>query len=103
MLPFSHKPLRESDGNPWTDYWVIVLALDVNHKQGLAGNREFNNSRWRLLRAEVNRIQPGMDMYFSHGGAKKMSPLGMWLNVLYPNLKPDSAIIKININSHSLL
>jgi hypothetical protein len=30
ILPFNHKPLKESDGNPRTDYWVIVLALDAN-------------------------------------------------------------------------
>lgn len=70
VLPFSHKPLKESFGNPWTNYWVIVLALDVNPDKVWREIETLAATASGLLRAELLRIQPGMDMYHPHGGAR---------------------------------
>src|SRR5512133_2569859 len=59
VLPFSHKPLKESDGNPWTDYWVIVLALDVSPDKVWEEVKTLTATVNGLLRAELLRIQPG--------------------------------------------
>lgn len=71
VLPFHHRPLRaQEDGNDnsWTDYWIVVLAPNVEPNEiwhsidssaqtavGLHG---------KLLRAEVLRLQPNIDMYY---------------------------------------
>jgi hypothetical protein len=86
VLPFHHRPLKESGGNLWTNYWVIVLALDVSPDKFW---QEIRTSivLSGLLRAEILRIQPGMDMYYPHGGAKN-GPV--WHVVEYVVSKPET-------------
>jgi hypothetical protein len=87
VLPFSHKPLKESDGNPWTDYWVIVLALDVSPDKVWQEIEPLTAAVSGLLRAELLRIQPGMDMYYPHGGARNEPA---WHVVEYVVSKPET-------------
>jgi hypothetical protein len=87
VLRFSHKPLKESDGNPWTDYWVIVPALDVNPDKVWQEIKTVTATVSGLLRAELLRIQPGMDMYYPHGGAKNEPA---WHVVEYVVSKPET-------------
>ncbi|HEX6758851.1 MAG TPA: hypothetical protein VF086_10665 [Propionibacteriaceae bacterium] len=84
VLPFNHKPLKES-GNLWSDYWVIVLALEVSPDEVW---QEIKSSVIvsGLLRAEVLRVQPGMDMYYPHGVAKNQP---VWHVVEYVVSKPE--------------
>lgn len=74
VLPFRHKPLRaEGAGGSWTDYWVIVLALDADPDrvwQSLSSSVQTS----ALLRVEVLAAQPGMDMYYPRIGGAKDSP-----------------------------
>ena len=95
MLPFRHRPLKmrgEAEGTSWTDYWILVVAPEVDPDEiwdaislGIAGGA----SSLGFLRAEILRPQPGMQMYYPHkGGPQQESRLWHWIE--YAVSRPDA-------------
>lgn len=97
VLPFRHRSLKtrgEAKGTSWTDYWVLAVArgsdLDeiwslISMSMGRAGEA----SPLGLLRAEVLRPQPGMQMYYPRkGGLHQESRLWHWIE--YAVSRPDA-------------
>lgn len=97
VLPFRHRPLKtrgEVNGTSWTDYWVILVAREsdldeiwnlVSMSMGIAGADE----PLGLLRAEILRPQPGMQMlYPREGGRYQESRLWHWIE--YAVSRPDA-------------
>lgn len=85
LLPFRHRPLHVSGGGgSWNGYWVLLLA------QGAAADETWSElepvvvdgakSRIELIpRAEVLRIQPGIDMYYPHPDRLRGEPRWHWI------------------------
>lgn len=66
VLPFHHRALKtrgESEGTSWTDYWVLAVAreADLNETWKLIAREA---SHPGLLRAEILRPQPGLQMFY---------------------------------------
>jgi hypothetical protein len=85
MLPFHHRPLKvpgEGSGNAWTDYWVIVLGPHVDPDEiwhSIEGLVQGEDMQGRLLRAEILRPQPNIDMYYPRIGGLRCEPRCHWI------------------------
>ena len=87
VLPFHHRPLKrrgEGDGTPWTDYWVIVLGARVDpdeiwHSIESSMRAASEGIQGELLRAEVLRPQPNIDMYYPRMGGLQREPKWHWI------------------------
>ena len=85
VLPFRHRPLKvpeEESGNAWTDYWVIVLSRRVDPDEiwhSIEGPVQAEGIQGRLLRAEILRPQPNIDMYYTRMGGLQREPRYHWI------------------------
>ena len=87
VLPFRHRPLKvggEGDSIPWTDYWAIVLAARVDpdeiwHSIENSVGAATEGTQGRLLRAEILRPQPNIDMYYPRVGGLRRGPKWHWI------------------------
>jgi hypothetical protein len=87
LLPFRHRPVKvrgEDSGNAWTDYWVIVLAPRVDpdgiwHEIEVSVQAAAEGIQGRLLRAEILRPQPNIDMYYPRIGGLQREPRWHWI------------------------
>lgn len=95
VMPFRHRrlqPLGGGAGSGWTDYWLVVLADGVE-PDGIWNALERATAMkleadWAvLLRAEVLRPQPGIDMYYPRVGGLRREPRWHWLE--YASSRPD--------------
>lgn len=95
VLPFRHKTLKESKGDggtSWTDYWVVVVSShsEPNEIWQVIKNviQEEVELQERLLRAEILRPQPHIDMYYPRIGGVKREPV--WHVMEYVVSKPET-------------
>lgn len=86
VLPFHHRPVRvreESSNEAWTDYWVIVLAARVDPNEVWdsieRSARAAGSLQGKLLRAEVLRPQPNIDMYYPRIDGIAREPTWHWI------------------------
>jgi hypothetical protein len=87
VLPFHHKPVKvrgEGDGIPLSDYWVIVLIARVDpdeiwHAIESSTRAASEGIQGGLLRAEVLRLQPNIDMYYPRSGGLQREPRYHWI------------------------
>ena len=87
VLPFHHRPVEvrgEGGRIPWTDYWVIVLAARVDpdeiwHSIESSVRAAAEGTQGGLLRAEVLRPQPNIDMYYPRIGGLRREPKWHWI------------------------
>lgn len=82
VLPFRHKSLKGSKGDvdtSWIDYWVVLVSshTEPNEIWQVIKNiiQEEVELQDRLLRAEILRPQPHMDMYYPRIGGVKRKPV----------------------------
>ena len=91
VLPFHHRALKtrgESEGASWTDYWVLAVAreADLNETWKLIAGEA---SHLGLLRAEILRPQPGLQMYYPRKtGLQQESHLWHWIE--YAVSRPEA-------------
>jgi hypothetical protein len=97
VLPFRHRPMKAiRTGHPksWTDHWLFVLGTQVDPDElwisiaktvramAIAVGRE-------LLRAEVLRPQPGLQMYFAPPAHPGSEPR-LWHWIEYVVSRPET-------------
>lgn len=91
VLPFHHRALKTrggSEGTLWTDYWVLAVAreADLNETWNLIAGEA---SHLGLLRAEILRPQPGLQMYYPRKrGLQQESHLWHWIQ--YAVSRPEA-------------
>jgi hypothetical protein len=85
VLPLRHRPLKvpgKDSGNAWTDYWVIVLGPRVDPDEiwhSIKGSAQAEGIQRRLLRAEILRPQPNIDMFYPRIGGLQHEPRCHWI------------------------
>lgn len=97
VLPFRHKPLKtrgETEGTSWTDYWVIAVAADVDPDDvwnAISVPAEITGEApsLGLLRAEILRPQPGIQMYYPRTGGVQQGAR-LWQFIEYVISKPEA-------------
>lgn len=94
MLSFRHRSLSApgAGGVSWNRYWILVPGAGTEPDEIWAAVDRFaemvsNGQAQYLVRAEILRPQPGLDMWYPRGGVRR-EPRWHWIE--YAASRPDA-------------